>query len=255
MCHDARVRSEAQVQARIGCKNHLQTHTFITMSVLLSDSEPGYDLENQLLDDSHSATLPFLFSATPPLVMIPIGASSATAEERVRQATAENVEPRVPYDSSLIPSTVSCLASPNPCSGLPCGPQRARNLLGDEAPHMEYDPLLFADDFTEYIESRMMNFRPLMSQNNVETSLNMHHPYQSETPEQSRSMFKFLRQGNRKPEPHYNTRQNVSSDSFLPQALTLNLPGAHLENMSYTPQARPIEEVFAHPVRSCLCLW
>lgn len=225
------------------------------MSLLLSDDKRGCEIEGRVLDEVHSATTSFLFASTPPLKLNQIRAMS-TAEGRVGQATeSENIELRAPCDSSVIPSTISCLASPNPCSGLPSGPQLARVHIGDEAPQLGYDPPLFADDFTEFIETRMMNFRPLMSQNNVETSLNMHHPYQSVTPEQSRSKFKFLRQEHRKSVPQYTSRQNISSDSFLPQAQTLDLPGAHLDNMSYTPQARPIEEILAPPVRSCFCLW
>lgn len=166
---------------------------------------------------------------------------------------------------------VANLAHPDDLSGSLSAIPMADLVLGPHHPPfpLELVPVqrrtqeyaLFPDAFTEYMEGRMSQFRPVSSQNNVESSLNNGHPYQ-----QQPDMFhlgpnrrstkatmwlvwfnsNYPRQdgpiAQSPPEPD-------SSCSFLPRNQNLSVE-PHPVHMEYTAQAVPIVEVRKSPTTS-----
>lgn len=66
----------------------------------------------------------------------------------------------------------------NPCLGLAMGPHQPPFPAIPLAPRPVDTSFFGLDPFAEYMEERMVRFRPSSSQNNVESSLNFTHPYQ-----------------------------------------------------------------------------
>lgn len=129
-------------------------------------------------------------------------------------------------------STYSPSASIDPCFGLRRGPhQPPKPLEGtNRAPKILSNQ---SDRFGRYMEERMIQFRPSDSQNNVEASLNHHHPYQLAA--------EPLRPAPRveahapPPEP-----VNNSTSSFLPRNRTCSAE-PEPRSIAYTPRAVPHE--------------
>lgn len=182
--------------------------------------------------------------------------------------------------------------TPDPCEGVPGGahePPRPAETYKCKKTKM---PSLFSDPFAQFMEDRMVQFRPSASQNNPDSSLDFLHPYQAREmqlglivpqntmqPVTQTARLQLTLHNGRSCPLQLNTLANPgavtaindslvypslempthaaqdSSNSFLPRGLQ---PEPNGVPMMYTPGAVPFSEIkpvrppSAHPL--CLCL-
>ena len=170
-------------------------------------------------------------------------------------------------------------ASPNPCEGLRSGPHEPPRPAEPYQPTHKAAPAIFHDQFVQFMEDRMVMFRPTSSQNSVEQTLSLNHPYQrADEAETARMRSWFTMSSNRNNHPRVSPvneptpvvsvdspvsafpPMNNSTSSFLPRGVQGPCCPEPLDSgMSYIPRAVPLADVKRPPLSpiasQCMCVW
>lgn len=188
------------------------------------------------------------------------------------------IQARVPLNDLSSPDLDEQTKTPDPCSGIHSGPHEPPRPAEVYHPQRKVTPALFHDQFTQFMEDRMVMFRPTSSQNNVEQSLNSNHPYQQVGEVDTmhlRSWFTLnpTKYSAQRVSPLYEHTPGISVDSPLSGAPANNSTSSFLprgvqgpcsiepENsaMVYTPRGIPLSDAKGpsiSPIQSqCMCLW
>lgn len=173
-------------------------------------------------------------------------------------------------------------ATPDPLMGIALGPHQPPVPTEPVSARGRIEHSLFPNPLTEFMENRMILFRPTSSQNNVESLLNNTHPYQAQPDlkaavEARRSWSSWLsprtsisgagtasginsqfiipnRSGHTLSGiPGSTPTDHQSSGSFLPRIYSLEPP---VLNMEYTPRAAPLADMCKDsPLTGGGCSW
>lgn len=167
--------------------------------------------------------------------------------------------------------TLTCNNTPDPFQGVRSHPLSPPKPRSPYKPPMKKYPSLFQDQFTQFMEDRMVQFRPSSSQNNIESSLYEGHPYQVGGGSANCNAMRSLNHGqgnalrlatSETPAVRHQVREspvNESNSSFMPRGTTGPTPSEPSRSaMTYTPQAVPLEEAkMSLPVvkgPECICM-
>lgn len=174
-------------------------------------------------------------------------------------------------------------ATPDPLMGIALGPHQPPAPTEPVSCRGRTEPSVFPNPLTDFMENRMILFRPTSSQNNVESLLNNTHPYQAQpdvkavveakrswsgwlSPKTSISVAagtasgvnsRFIipsRSGHALTSiPGSSPSDHQSSGSFLPRNHSLEPPALHME---YTPRAAPLADMCKEsPLTGGGCSW
>lgn len=103
--------------------------------------------------------------------------SPETSESRISQVQLDELFARTHHS----PETFDDVSeTPDPLLGLVLGPRQPPFPIEPTPVRGRIESTLFPDPLTEFMEDRMILFRPTSSQNNVESLLNNTHPYQAQ---------------------------------------------------------------------------
>lgn len=149
-------------------------------------------------------------------------------------------------------SVMSSVCSLDPCGHIPVGPHQPPNPsdLNDARP-VKFRTLLH-EPVGNYMNERLVGFRPSPSQHNIEDSLNWRHPYQT-LPEPKSWTSRFYSWFGSSPPPETRSQSwpqpitlgvselvNQSSSSFLPRSSTEPIPMSENPEPIYTAQPLPL---------------
>lgn len=191
----------------------------------------------------------------------PIPKASPSHSHSHSHSPANSGAERISHESGLVElDELSAAPTMDPLVGMAFGPHQPPFPLEPLPIRTHREPSFFPDPFTEYMEDRMLLFRPTSSQNNVESSLNDTHPYQLQPDSKNTQWNTWFASAavnsSHNPVEAVENTPARSSNSFLPRNCVSEEPRPTF--MEYTPRAEPIGEIRKAPSPElkpvCYCL-